>query len=102
MRRIIFAENGSIGITTEKDRELILGNTVDKVVENLLLLNEAEGIDIDELYYSSTMHFSSEEGFENDEDAINLFDSAILKITEKMPFFASINSEVILWQDTNF
>ena len=36
MRRIIFAENGSIGITTEKDRELILGNTVDKVVENLL------------------------------------------------------------------
>ena len=88
MRRIIFARDGGLSITAEKDsvldgfKRVLLGSTAKEVAENLVEINESVGIDMDDLYLSSTMHFASEEGFENDEDAINLLDSALLKLIE--------------------
>ena len=78
-RGIISAHQGGIELSINDER-IDLGKTPEDIADKLKTVAD---FDLDDLFGSSSMDFASEEGFENDDAAHELFDKAVALMVPK-------------------
>ena len=78
-RGVLGAEDGGLTLFIN-DENIELGKTPEEVAEKL---KGIEDLDLDDLFASSSVDFADEYGFQNEDDAHELFDKAIALMVPK-------------------
>ena len=78
-RGVLGAEDGGLTLFIN-DENIELGKTPEEVAEKLKGIND---LDLDDLFASSSVDFADEYGFENEDDAHELFDKAVALMIPK-------------------
>tara|TARA_B100002019_G_C21269695_1_gene601461 strand:+ start:2918 stop:3793 length:876 start_codon:yes stop_codon:yes gene_type:complete len=86
-RGVLGAENGGLELSIGNET-IELGKTPEEVASKL---KDIKDLDLDDLYASSSVDFADEYGFENEDDAHELFDKAVALL---VPRDESVNEAV--------